>query len=253
MIRRASIALVALLSGCGQAAAPSVSPTPSGFATPTASAMATATPAGVECGPGCIKQLPPGKHATTAFLPGMSVTLPDDSWWSSEDSPGEFNLRLIAHPGAGVFFWIDPIPVRDHILVGGVPNTPAGILNWMQGDDYLDISPVQMRTIGSGIKALSIALDVTKLAPQEGPECDAPCIDYFRFTDRQTYDFTYGTGLGEPTRLYLATIGTGNSTHTLVVSVDEQDPSDRDSFSLLESGATKILSTLQLPSKLPTS
>jgi hypothetical protein len=56
-----------------------------------------------------------------------------------------------------------------------------------------------------------------------------------------------------PTLLYLATIGTGNSTHTLVVSVDEQDPSDRDSFSLLASGATKILSTLQLPSKLPTS
>jgi hypothetical protein len=236
-----------------------VSATPSGFATPTARATATATPFRVECGPGCADQLPPGKHATTLFLPGMTVTLPDDNWWSSEDSSGEFNLRLRAHPGAAVFFWIDPIPVRDHILVGGVPNTPAGILNWMRGDDYLDISPVQTRTIGSGLKALSIVLDVTKLAPQEAPECDAPCIDYFRFTDRNTsryvvtYDFTYGTGLGEPTRLYLATIGTGNSTHTLVVSVDEQDPSDRDSFSLLEAGATKILSTLQLPSRLPTS
>jgi len=210
------------------------------------------------CEAGCIKQLLAGKHTTTAFLPGMTVTLPDDGWWSSHDSPGEFNVRLIAHPGAAVFFWIDPIPVKDHLVVAGVPNTPVGILTWMRGNDYLVISapfgvsaPTGVSILGGGITALSVRAHVTDLAPPEGPAClGGPCVDYFRFRDRQAY-ITYGTGLGEPVRLYLATIGSGSSTHMLLVSVDEQTESDPAVFSLLQAGADKILLTLHLPSKVP--
>jgi len=88
--------------------------------------------------------------------------------------------------------------------------------------------------------------------PAHDPCLPGPCVDYFRFTDRQKY-ITYGTGLGEPVRLYLAAIGSGSSMHMLLVSVDEQTESDPAIFSLLQAGADTILSTLHLPSRLPRS
>jgi len=74
-----------------------------------------------------------------------------------------------------------------------------------------------------------------------------PCIGYFIFrapgivpTD------TYGTGRGEPVRLYFAQIGP--PTHLFAVNVDT---TNKNVFARMNAVAAKILSSLRLPSRLP--
>jgi hypothetical protein len=46
---------------------------------------------------------------TQQFLVGMGVTFSDNDWKAEFDGEGEFKLHLADHPGAVIFFWLDPI------------------------------------------------------------------------------------------------------------------------------------------------
>ncbi len=68
-----------------------------------------------------------------------------------------------------------------------------------------------------GTEATSIDLDVSPTAPRSDPSCPGPCLVYFVWP---RFGFDYGTGRGEPIRLYFASLGTGTKAHALVISID---------------------------------
>jgi hypothetical protein len=229
----AAVVLV-LLSGCAASGQPSVAAN-----SPLASNAASPSPSG------------PPTYTTHTFLPGMSVTVSEDDWDINFDGEIEFKLVLADHPGAAIFFWLDPLAYdTDH--VAGELGTAADLLSYLKSNPNLVISGETTRTIGDGIQALSFDLDLTAGAPQENPECSGPCYSYFFLRDSQGGS-SFGTGLGEPVRIYLADIGSGDTAHLFAVALDNQDPPDAAGWTELMAKADGALATLRLPDPLPPS
>jgi len=235
----AAVVLV-LLCGCAASDEPSVtanSPLASTGASP--SAAASVAPSG------------PRTYTTQRFLAGMSVTVSDKDWSINYDGEIEFKLVLADHPGAAVFFWLDPIAYdSDH--VAGHPGTPAEVLSYLKSNPNLVISGETTRTIGDGIDALSFDLDLSASAPKEDPSCPTTCYSYFYLNDSQGGS-SFGTGLGEPVRMYVASIGSGSTSHVFVIALDNQDPSDTAGWTELTAKADGVLATVRLPDPLPPS
>lgn len=102
-------------------------------------------------------------------------------------------------------------------------------------------------TIAGHIPALMVDLDTATNAPRCDPSCPGPCMGYFIFrAPGITPTDTYGTGRGEPVRLYFAQIGP--PTHLFAVNVDTPN---KHVFATMNVIAAKMLATLRLPSKLP--
>jgi hypothetical protein len=235
----AAVVLV-LLSGCATSGQPSVaanSPLASKAASP--SAAASAAPSG------------PRTYTTQQFLVGMSVTVSDNDWIVNYDGEIEFKLVLADHPGAAVFFWLDPLAYDgDHVV--GHPGTPAEVLSYLKSNPNLVISGETTRTIGDGIDALSFDLDLSASAPKEDPSCPTTCYSYFFLNDSQGGS-SFGTGLGEPVRMYLASIGSGSTSHVFAIALDNQDPPDTAGWTELTAKADSVLATVRLPDPLPPS
>jgi len=235
----AAVVLV-LLSGCAASGQPSMaanSPLASKAASP--SSAASVAPSG------------PRTYTTHSFLVGMSVTISDKDWVVNYDGEIEFKLVLADHPGSAIFFWLDPLAYdMDH--VAGHPATPADVLSYLKSNPNLVISGGTTRTIGDGIDALSFDLDLSASAPKENPGCPGPCYSYFFLNDSQGGS-SFGTGLGEPVRLYLASIGSGNTSHVFAIALDNQDPPDTAGWTELTAKADSVLATVRLPDPLPPS
>ena len=229
------------------AATPTATVTPTSAAGPSAIATPTPVPAtlhGIDCDHlGCQGDLPAGQIATRGFLPGTTFRLADDGWFNTEDEPGEFNLRRVDHPNAAIFLWIDPVPLMNEVPVPNLQATRDGVLRWLQHHPYLTAGKVTKVSLGGDPNAVSLRVAYRPHGPS-GPDCGgATCFDLFHF-EGPGHNFDYGSGLGEPLRLYLAEIVVGGMPHTMVVSVVEQDPADRAAFPALESAAAVVLATM---------
>jgi hypothetical protein len=191
-----------------------------------------------------------GVYTTRYFVPGMRVTVPPGGWRSSEDSRLEFKL---SPPNArnndtlAIRFWIDPhasTPCSDKIVPIDI-TTPARVIAWLRGDKNLIVSNQRRATIAGHLAAVRVDLDVSASAPQCASACPGPCIDYFLFRALGGTE-PYGTGRGQPVRLYFTEVG--KPTHLFVVGVDAPN---RKAFAILTASATKILASLRLPDHLP--
>jgi hypothetical protein len=175
---------------------------------------------------------------------GMQVTVPSAGWKVGEDHPGEFNVG--SPGGTSIKFWLDPIAANPGAAVApGVGRTPAALIRWLRGNPNFAVSPPKTRRIAGGLAALSVDLDVTATAPREDPGCPGPCITWFVFGEPRPFGF--GTGEGEPVRLYLATLGSGTSRHTFAVAVDTPSPA---AFRKIAPVADRILASVKLPAKV---
>ncbi len=68
-----------------------------------------------------------------------------------------------------------------------------------------------------------------------------PCLVYFVWPH---FGFDYGTGRGEPIRLYFASLGAGTKAHTLVISIDTPNAA---TFSAVIPTAEKVADSVKLP------
>lgn len=234
----AAVVLV-LLSGCAASGQPSVA--------------ANSAVASIGASPSTAVSVAPSPHTYTthSFLVGMNVTFSDNDWQVEFDGDGEFKLHLTDHTGAVIFFWLDPIAYdSDHAV--GHPTTPADVLSYLKSNPNLVISGETTRPVGDGIDALSFDLDVSASAPKEDPSCSGPCYSYF-FVNDSSGGFSFGTGLGEPVRMYIASIGSGATSHVFVIALDNQNPLDTAGWTELIAKADGVLATVRLPDPLPPS
>jgi hypothetical protein len=179
----------------------------------------------------------------------MGVTFSDNDWKAEFDGEGEFKLHLADHPGAVIFFWLDPI-AYDSNHVAGELGTAAELLSYLKSNPNLVISGETTRTIDDGIEAMSFDLDLSSSAPKEDPSCPTPCYSYF-FLNDSSGGFSFGTGLGEPVRIYLATVGSRDTTHLFAIALDNQNPTDAAGWTELTAKADGVLATVRLPDPLP--
>ena len=190
-------------------------------------------------------------YTARVFMKGMQVTVPSPAWAIHEDHPGEFNL---AAPGAGtagahIHFWLDPIAAGPHeVVVRGVGRTPAALLRWLRGDRDFVVSAPRVRRIAGGLAATSVDIDVAATGPKEDPGCPGPCTTVFVFRGHG-YSFPFGIGRGEPVRLYFATIGKSVG-HTFLIAVDGGDPPSQRAFRNMLPAATRIVSSIRLPTRI---
>lgn len=193
-----------------------------------------------------------GVYVTRCFLPGMRVKIPAGGWVGGEDSPVEFKLLPPADKSnetPAIRFWIDPhaAPVCATRVLPVDVSTPTKMVRWLKTNKNLIITGPRHATIAGHIPALRVDLDTTKNAPRCDPSCAGPCIGYFIFrAPGMPPTDTYGTGRGEPVRLYFARIGSPR--HLFTVNVDA--PNKR-VFKRMDAVAGKMVATLRLPSKLP--
>jgi hypothetical protein len=190
----------------------------------------------------------PVTYSARVFMRGMKVTTPA-GWAIHEDHPGEFNLASPpgALAGTNIHFWLDPIPTAPHgVVLPNVGRTPSALVAWLRlNRNFIASHPVQRRIAGS-LKAVSVDLDVAASAPREDPGCPISCITYFIFKGRG-YSFPFGTGHGELTRLYFATLGPKGSHQTFTVAVDTPSPK---AFNALAPIASNILASMRLPKRV---
>jgi hypothetical protein len=189
----------------------------------------------------------PVTYTAHVFMPGMKVTVPTSGWTIYEDHPGEFNLasppgRLA---GTSIHFWLDPyVSTPDDRPIRTVGRTPTALIGWLRSNpDFVVSAPVRQR-IAHGIRAASVDLDVSAAAPRSDPGCPGPCLDYFVWP---RFGFVYGTGRGEPIRLFFATLGTNVKSHTFVISIDTPNA---DAFSAVVPIAEKIIDSVRLPATI---
>lgn len=193
-----------------------------------------------------------GVYTTRCFLPGMRVMIPAGGWAGAEDSPVEFKLLPPNSPSEdtpALRFWIDPhaAPACSTRFLPVDVSTPTKMVGWLKANKNLIITEPRRTTIAGHIPALMVDLDTATNAPRCDPSCPDPCIGYFIFrAPGITPTDTYGTGRGEPVRLYFAQIGP--PTHLFAVNVDTPNTHV---FATMNVIAAKMLATLRLPSKLP--
>jgi len=199
----------------------------------------------------------PVTYTVRQFMPGMSVTVPNGNWRDYIDTVDDFTVTSPEGPvpaGTQINFWLDPFASGeggpDHpagILLVGVGRTPAALVAWLRHNPGLVVSIPTARPIARGrIEATSVDLDLSVAAPRENPICPGPCLSYLAIRGGK-HGFAFGTGLGEPVRLYFATIRIGAVVHTLAISVDS--PSAK-AFKAVIPIAEHILDSLRLPAKV---
>jgi hypothetical protein len=220
------------------------------------------------CDPG---KLHAGVYTTRYFLHGMRVNVPSSGWVSHQDSTTEFSLTPPGYTGPStgantppiIRFWIDPrvgTPCTDKILPTK-PTTPASAVRWLTTNKNFVVSGTGRTTIAGHLAALTLDYDVSPNAPKCDPSCPSSCIDYFDFLGGPGPDSTdvapghtpgikdgFGTGAGDPVRLYFAHIGQPSHSHLFMVGVET--PNGKDQAALRAAAAT-MLADLRLPTRLP--
>jgi hypothetical protein len=126
----------------------------------------------------------------------------------------------------------------------GVGRTPAALVDWLRRNPSLVVTSPTTRRIAHGrLVTTSVDLDLSVRAPREDPSCPGPCLSYLAYRGPGSA-FAFGTGLGEPVRLYFGRVRRGGAEHTLMISVDA--PS-KQIFAKTMPAVTQILESLRLP------
>ena len=266
-IRPLSVLLVATalaLSACSGTTAPS-------SASPSAAA---ATPIQVGTDPEDCSQGAPchctfdspcefaaGTYATFgkwAFLPGLTMTIPD-GWRSTEQDAGEFNLLKTDYGQGALFFWRDMVPVdMDGKHRADFPSTPESLTHWFFTNPDLIVTRPESVILGHGIAATTFTFATAPGAfnPNQDPDCpDYPAgaaVCFPLITDPVHWGGSWDIASAHATRLYLASIGPAASPHLLLVAVlgtIEAPSTETDRFvelERIEAGVQPILDSLDV-------
>jgi len=225
---------------------------------------ASCTAAYKYCDPG---QLHAGAYTTRYFLHGMRLNVPGSGWSSQQDSTTEFKLSPPGYSDPStapvIRFWIDPrvsTPCTDKVLATRL-SSPASARGWLTTNKNFVVSATGRTTIAGHLEALTIDYDVSPKAPKCDPHCSSSCIDYFMFmggpqpaptdlapTHTPGIKDGFGTGSGDPVRLYFAHIGTPSHSHLFMVGIETPNGDDEAG---LRADAATMLAHLRLPTKLP--
>jgi hypothetical protein len=245
-------ALLALLvPACGGGSSAAGSPTTTS-STPSRSAGAEEEVDPIEaCVPACVTgytepgDLPVGVYETEHFFGGeMHVTF-EDGWTSGEDSTGEFAIAPVATPENGIYFWEDIFPVENGRRVR-VPNTAAGLLEWIRSSGRVDASEPVAGAIG---ELPAMVVDVTVAPDAENEEVGNPycerrtCILFLGFP---RWNAPWGIAGDQVQRLYLADVTYGGKAHVFVAVVYPYDEADLDAF---QATADPVLETIRVPAE----
>ena len=196
----------------------------------------------------------PVTYTTKRFLPGLRMTVPNGRWKLRIDNVHDLTINSPAGPepaGTNVNVWLDPYASRrsDAAHPNGQPLTRVGrapslLVGWLRANPALVVSsPSSRRIAGGSLNATSVDINLAKTAPRESASCPGPCLTYLAIAGPGPA-FGFGTGLGEPVRLYLATVRIGGREHTLAVTIDSPSPT---AFAAVLPSAERIVASMRLP------
>lgn len=165
-----------------------------------------------------------GERYQTRWFAGGYMTLTfHEPWTILEDGTGALDIVLPeeeakAPPGEvpyHVGFVLDAWPAKNGKRVDGVPSTSAAIEAWFRGDENFRVLRAEDRTIGV-LPARAIDVGLSAQAPEQYPDCGAPCVDTLSF---EQLDALGGIRGKDVYRFYFADISFGGESHLLSVEV----------------------------------
>jgi hypothetical protein len=105
-----------------------------------------------------------GEWTSTSFLPGLTVTFPDDSWYA-RDLPDVLELKQ-APMNSAVYVQLDPVPAASALDGGASPATDvAGIVEWLERNGAAQVVRLGDRKTPNGLSMTS--LDVRATDPRK--------------------------------------------------------------------------------------
>ena len=220
------------------------------------------------CSPGVTRceDLTAGTYATTgqfAFMPGLVVTLPP-GWSSAEQDAGEFNLYPVSDTNLNdmLVFWLDVVAAGPTGQpVPGIGTTPQELADFLANDPSLIVSERGTATIGDGIRATTLVMQVNPTGPKDDPE-DCPgdrCA--FPLHDPRHWDGAIGITVNSfedpqqacpcshAIRLYLASIGSASDPHTFAVAVMVYASDPESELASLQADVQSMIDSIRLPAE----
>jgi serine/threonine-protein kinase len=190
--------------------------------------------------------------ASRRFQPPITVRTPA-GWTVRLDNAHAFALKSPNGPQAvaeQLAFFLDPFASSGDgpqhpggAPLTGVSRTPTGLVTWLQGNPAVVATRPGTVKIGSPVlTARTVDIDLSAKAPKEDPGCPSACLSYLAFRG-PGYRFPYGTGKGEPARLYFTSFRIGTEVHTLAIALDSPT---RKSFDDVLPVATAIVKSLRV-------
>jgi 2-iminobutanoate/2-iminopropanoate deaminase len=157
-------------------------------------------------------------------LPGLRLKL-QKGWSSTEDWSGSLALYVNAAPHDILSVWLDMEAVKSSghghgtTVLHSVGKSPTDLVKWLtHNHDFQIVSPATATTL-AGNKATTLTVGVSKSARYGDKGCPANprCADLFT---NPTWNDWFGIGGHEQVRLYLASIKTHGTPHTLIIVLD---------------------------------
>jgi hypothetical protein len=248
---------------------PSLSPSPQSVQpSPSQSSSAGPIPLDVGCSPSSprCQDLPAGTYVLTgtyAFMPDLVVTVPA-GWSSAEQDAGEFNLHEVSDANLNdmLLFWHDLVAVdQTGHPAAGIGTTPQELADFLAGDPRLIVTDRGTATIGDGIAAITLLMQVNPTGPSDDPQgcpgdsCANALIDpiywdgAFGITVNSSEDPNLACPCSHAVRLYLASVGPASSPTTFVVAVVVYAPDPGADLARFEADVQPIIDSIQLPAR----
>jgi hypothetical protein len=209
---------------------------------------------------------------TSAFLPGLTVTLPQ-GWSSAEQDAGEFMLHQAsdAEQANAIFFWRDLVPWVDGAARPELGTSADEFADYLLGDARLAVvegptrtfrvrGPDSLETVGA-VTARSLSVIVSDSAqtdPDLASDCPAgTCVNLFIDPDHWPGPANLGRNIDAPAagcpcgqawRLYVASIGGEPDSHMFVVAVETVGPNPLRALSEWEAEVDPIIASVLVPS-----
>jgi hypothetical protein len=162
-------------------------------------------------------------------------------WTELDDATNELIFEHRSSPNWLLFVWVDPYPVANLTRVEGIERTPDALIAWMRSNPALIATPAPAATIGDGIPAQTVDLEIPDTAIKDTADCPEICTNYLGFENGPD---AHGLFLGERTRIYFAPVSYGGQEHLLVVSVEVVDQAN---FAAVMPMAQQIIDTFGMP------
>lgn len=196
-------------------------------AAPTTAAAAEPIPG---CAPLCLAPhlarpgpVPAGEYASKYFFGGRLTAEVGPGWEVTEDSTGELRFARSSDPEYGVLLWEDVYPIHQGERVEGVPQTEAGLLDWLRQSLDLDLTEPKQAAIGN-VPATRVDATISAEATNDDPGCPARlCVNPLRFPQ---WDGPWGMAGEAATRLLLADVRYGGARHLFVAALEGRSRAD---------------------------
>jgi len=117
----------------------------------------------------CLGLLSPGQHASRAFSPGFTFTVPF-GWMNRAAFGGIFDLRPVGRPGDLMGLYRNPDPFQAGRIATGVAPTSEALAAFLDGDTDLVVAVNRAAEIG-GLRGRMLEVSVRPGASYASPQC----------------------------------------------------------------------------------